>query len=661
MGSHSLPVDSDPANPDWQQIEDALDQLAEIAKSTRTPNEFYRLLLARIVPAVGVSGGAVWTAIRAGELRREQQVEVGHALRSELMTRRQQLVEHVLTSGEPCVSTANEKESSDGWIALRPFRSGSHVLGVVELIQCRTSFPTQQENLVRLLAAMVELTEDFHRHCELGKLRQNEQIRTQYDRFALGIHRSLNAHETAFAIANDGRRVVGCDRASVLIRRGKQFRASAISGVDVLDRRAKQVRALEQLAARAMAVEEPLWYSDGADDLPEELAGPLQNYLDESHARVLAIVPLYEATEQPDMPRGKPIGALVAEQFQTSPHDDELRDQLSAVAAHAEVALANALTQTHLPLARVGRVLARVGWLAEARQLPKTALALAAIAAVVGGLAYIPADFDIEAKGELQPEVRREVFASDDGIVSELRVEHGRDVSAEEPLVVLRKPELDLELRRVAGEIQTAEKKLAAVQAERLSNARATPDDRRDAHQRTADEEELKEQLKGLEDQRNLLTSQRDALVIRSPIDGEAITWNVEAMLATRPVERGQALLTVADLDGPWVIELRVPDNRAGHVLQARTAADGPLDVSFALSAEPGVEYNGQLTDVALSTEVDDIAGPTVLATVAFDRDAVFGLRPGATVLARIHCGRRSLGYVWLHDVYEFVQTHWWW
>jgi hypothetical protein len=96
-------------------------------------------------------------------------------------------------------------------------------------------------------------------------------------------------------------------------------------------------------------------------------------------------------------------------------------------------------------------------------------------------------------------------------------------------------------------------------------------------------------------------------------------------------------------------------------VLEARSTAPQPLAVSFALSAEPGVEFHGTLNDLALATDVDEVDGPTVLATVSFDRDQVLGLRPGATVLARIHCGRRSLGYVWLHDLYEFVQTHWWW
>ncbi len=32
-------------------------------------------------------------------------------------------------------------------------------------------------------------------------------------------------------------------------------------------------------------------------------------------------------------------------------------------------------------------------------------------------------------------------------------------------------------------------------------------------------------------------------------------------------------------------------------------------------------------------------------------------LRPGATVTAKVYCGRRSLGYVWFHDLLAFVQS----
>ena len=124
-------------------------------------------------------------------------------------------------------------------------------------------------------------------------------------------------------------------------------------------------------------------------------------------------------------------------------------------------------------------------------------------------------------------------------------------------------------------------------------------------------------------------------------------------------MQRGQALLTVADLEGPWELELHVPDHRAGHVGRARSLR-AELAVTFALAADPGKEYHGtSRTWCWPRTRRGERS--TVLVTVEFDRDEVQGLRPGATVLARIHCGRRSMGYVWLHDLFEAVQSHWWW
>jgi multidrug efflux pump subunit AcrA (membrane-fusion protein) len=313
-----------------------------------------------------------------------------------------------------------------------------------------------------------------------------------------------------------------------------------------------------------------------------------------------------------------------------------------------------------LPLARVGRALAKVRWLTEARQLPKTVIALALVAAAIAALAIVPADFDVQAKGTFQPRVQSDVFAPDDGIVDQLLVSHGKQVRKGEPLVVLRKPELDLEFRRLAGETQTAEKKLASVRAERLSNLPAGPETRRRPHELAAEEEELKELLKGLAEQKKILDAQQAALTVRSPIDGDALTWNIKQQLEARPVERGQALVTIGDLAGPWMLELDVPDDRAGYLLEAQQSLSPNLDVTFTPVGEPGSEFHGRITEVARSAELDELDQPRVRVQVEFDKDDVAGLRPGATALARVHCGRRSIGYVWLHDLYHYVQSLWW-
>ncbi len=53
--------------------------------------------------------------------------------------------------------------------------------------------------------------------------------------------------------------------------------------------------------------------------------------------------------------------------------------------------------------------------------------------------------------------------------------------------------------------------------------------------------------------------------------------------------------------------------------------------------------------------------GNTVLLTVEFDqadfREAVLDPKVGAEVKARIHCGRASLAYAYLHDLVDFVRS----
>lgn len=668
MSFPSLPVDSDPTDSRWHELEDLLDELAQTSKSGVTAAEFYRLLLARIVPAMGAAGGAIWTSAGTDQLRLESQINLaaGHPVPGgDVLARHQPLVEDALSSGEPRVvpqgstTTGESGPANDGWLVFHPFQTGDGT-GVIELVGQREMTAAGGREYVRILAAVVELTEDFHRHRELDQLREQAADWRQYDQFARRVHQSLDLDQTTFLIANDARRVIGCDRISVLARHGAKLRVAAISGVDALARGAKIVRRLEQLADRCAAGAEAVWYHDGSVEVADEIGDPLASYLDESHARTVAIVPLAEPGTESDRREPRVIGVLVAELFQVSASPEEWRRRVTAVSAHAAVALNNALVHARMPLARVGRTLAKVRWLAEARQLPKTAVVLLVIAAAAAALALVPADFDVEARGEFQPKLRRDVFASDDGVVSELRVDHGRAVQAGEPLVVLRKPELDLEFRRLAGEMQTAEKKLAAVVAERLENAPARADSRRDPHQMAAEEEELKELLKGLREQRKILEQQQNALTIRSPIDGQALTWNIKQLLEARPVERGQRLLTVGDLAGPWVLELHVGDDRAGHVLTARDELRGDLAVSFVLASEPGKEYRGRVAEVALATELNEKAEPTMLVTVDFDKRDVDGLRPGATANAKIHCGRRSLGYVWLSDLFHFVQSLWW-
>jgi len=90
---------------------------------------------------------------------------------------------------------------------------------------------------------------------------------------------------------------------------------------------------------------------------------------------------------------------------------------------------------------------------------------------------------------------------------------------------------------------------------------------------------------------------------------------------------------------------------------------DDRLNVTYILALEPSVTHKGKILEVHRSAEVRGDEGNTVLIKVELDEDEMNQLREqqklrqGAAVTAKIHCGKRPLGYVLLHDVIEFIQS----
>ncbi|MGD0784086.1 MAG: HlyD family secretion protein, partial [Candidatus Aminicenantales bacterium] len=172
---------------------------------------------------------------------------------------------------------------------------------------------------------------------------------------------------------------------------------------------------------------------------------------------------------------------------------------------------------------------------------------------------------------------------------------------------------------------------------------------------------EAREKLHGLEAQLKVQEKNLEDLAVVSPIDGMVVTWDLENRLMGRPVQKGQALLRVANPKGKWQLELHMPEDRMGHIVRARQnlGYGDELPVSYILATEPGTTRQGTIREIAESAEVRPEEGNTVLIKVEIDTDEIpeADRRPGATVTAKVYCGRRSLGYVWFHDLFAFVQS----
>jgi multidrug efflux pump subunit AcrA (membrane-fusion protein) len=250
-------------------------------------------------------------------------------------------------------------------------------------------------------------------------------------------------------------------------------------------------------------------------------------------------------------------------------------------------------------------------------------------------------------------------------LVEEVLVKHGAEVTAGQPLVRLRDPGLDLELKRVRGELDTAQRQIDAVRATKTGRAirDANPTE---TYRLSAEERELDQRLTNLRHELELLDHERDQLVVTSPIAGRVLTWDVAGRLTARPVERGEVLVTVADLSADWQLELDVPDNRIGHVLAAQRDHGAELHVRFHLSSDDRGSHaaEGHVAEVCRTADVAARPGaapaPTVRVNVALNAHelgevARGELRPGVSARAQIECGRRSIGYVWLHDIWNAV------
>ncbi|NQV24819.1 MAG: hypothetical protein HQ518_10670 [Rhodopirellula sp.] len=686
----------------WREIEDVVQEVTRQSRAAVPADRFFTGLLESSVRTLAATGGAVWLRQPEG-LRLEYQVNL---VRTGLVTgpdaddvlhveqrsqQHQRLLDrisrqtatHAVSPQSGTTSAANAdglpENPTDFLLLFCPVIVDDRVLGILEIFQRSNVSPGAVQGFLRFLAALAELAADYLRNSQLRELQDRATLWSQFEQFTERVHEGLDVDQIAASIANDGRQLIGCDRVTVAVRKGSRFPVRAVSGLDSIDRRSNVLRAAQDLIRRVVVTREPFWYQDSADedhaqphvDIAPQLADSVHRYLDESPARLLAVFPLLPASTATDgeqvsnRTRGRdeaPVGAILIERFEGAGTSGLTRHRSEVVARQSASALKNALEHSSLPFLPALRLVGRIGWHLRLRQLPGTLLVLGTLIGAMVAMFVVPADFTVEGLGELQPAIRRGVFAASDGVVAALGPALSADattVLAGETLVELSNTDLDLELTRVLGEIRTARESLSTKVVERLNVDDSDPKWESQLEKLSAEEKELEVSISSLEAQLKVLRQQQADLILTSPIAGQILTWEAARILESRPVRRGDRLVEVADIAGPWVLEIRVPDQNIGYVNDARREVKPDLDVSFILATDPKTTWYGTVKEVASETRSYGDAGPTVLVTVEIDRGEIplNQLRPGATVIPHIHTGQRPIGFVWFHELIHTVRT----
>ncbi len=665
---------SDQPDPDLidqtkNHIRTLVQEISDLAKSNCSEEDFYQGFLTKTTSALASVGGVIWTRedessplgllyhinLKLTPLATDAAAQIKHS----------RLLEQILTRAEPTIIPPNsggsdEEEAGNPTnflLLFGPLVVDGHTVGLVEIIQRSGGGPATQRGYLRFLSQMCEIASDFLKTKRLRDFHEQQQLWSELDQYSRTVHQSLDTQLTAFTIANEGRRIIGCDRLSVAIKVGARFQVVAVSGLDTIERRADQIKRLAQLAGTVSRSGERLWFGGDDSTLAPQIEAQLHAYVDTAHSKFVGILPLFDDAD-PGNKKRFPVAALILEQLSGSQVSLQFENRAKLVGEHAQAALANAIAHNSIFLMPLWKKLAWLSTPFRNAQFPKTVAVLAIAMALVATLVLMPYPFSLGTAGEMIAETQQEIFAEVDGKFVEICVPDDLNQIVEQGTVLARMTNNDLarEIEKLRGEISELDKIVEKLNRQSTLASKLSEEEELDILAQL-DKANVEREFK----KKELVLRQDDyrKLEIKSPIRGNVVNWQVRRSLLGRPVRSGQNLMTIVAPNSRWQLELLVPEKRMGHLLAAQNDSQEPLTVAFTLASNPGSQFRGRIVKIDPILDVHKDQENTARVLVDFSNEQIPEelLRAGTKATAKIECGTRSLGYVLLHEFYETVKT----
>ena len=680
----SPPIDRKLIQETRDQIRTMVDEITQLSQSNCSRAEFYQGFLSRTTSALASVGGAIWSVKEDGSLGLEYQInlrESGLVDDQEAQIAHGKLMQQMVSKGQPELiqpnSGGNEEENEETAISnptehllvVGPLTVEQKTVGLVEIFQRPGAGPTTQRGYLRFLVQMCKVASDYLKNEQLRQYSDQQSTWNRMQSFVRSVHSSLRTRDTVYAIANEGRRVIGCDRVSVAMKVGTRMQVQTMSGLDTIERRADQIKRLSKLATTVARAGQPMWYTGDDSHLPPQIEKQLHYYLDISHSKLVVVQPIYETLPvDPEEPAddhapqtGKIIGVIIAEQLADSQPVPQLKQYLEAISSHSNDAMTNSMAHSNMFLAPLWTWLGKTKAITSARNLPKTLIVVAGLAILAAVLCLVPYPFTLRANGKLIPENRSEVYANVDGVLKQIEVPKNPDgiVKQGDILAVMTNNDLLVQIQNLQGQFDKSTEEVNKLRRAQHGQE-LTPAELIMLTGELAEAEQIRDSaLRQME----LKHEQAKLLNVRAPATGNIYNWQLRQNLLRRPVTKGQNLMTIVHPDTPWQVELEFPERRVSHLMTTMRDAkeDTEVKVTFTLASHPGKEFEGTLVDIDNKLDVRSDEGNVVLVRVAFDSEQFPKdlLRSGTRVTAQVHSGQRSLGYVWFHEIIETAHSTW--
>ena len=657
--------------------------LKEMAQTEKDYDQFCNTVLGKVVKMTGAHGALLWQVNgdkqprlthRSGVLPNQtakavlSQVDGQHS-KAVLDVVTKQLPIGLMSDSITGRSTDPDQKGDDPFLMLLSpvFNRADSCCGTVELLQRADITPQAQEGYLRFLAQISALFQRWHEQQDLKKLTVSADSWSKRLEFISESHRSIDRKETCYSIANEARRLLNCDRVSVGTWNGRRCKIVAISSQDRFDNRSNVVRLLSNVATASVSADAPFWITGSTEGMAPEVATKINEYLDESHSRTLAVIPLL--AQQPETAelemqsrrrkKAKKLGVICLEYFDADVTESDIEEDRNLIVGQSEIALENARKHGEIFMLPIWK---RLGWLQKLLfrdHLRKTLFGMACLGLLIAALCLWPKELKMKVEGVMHPTVRRTIYPQTDGIITEVLIDEREMVTAGQKLMVLENPDLEVGIAVQEFEIQRVREDIAHA-TNQLSSGRVK--DRLERADISQSVSHFMKKIADMQEQLDLMKLKRSYQEILSPINGTVITPQPKRRYKDFPVVPNHALLEVVDLDGSWQLELKIPQAKVVYIDRAFIDAQGdPLDVEFKIGTNPNLTLKGTIVNILPRAVPSDTGPPEYRAIVDIDQEQLNELeeelRSGAGATAKILCGKRPLGFVCFYQVYDFLRT----
>ena len=247
----------------------------------------------------------------------------------------------------------------------------------------------------------------------------------------------------------------------------------------------------------------------------------------------------------------------------------------------------------------------------------------------------LPGEHWVYADAKLESQNKRVLVSPQDGYLRDIHARPGTTVTAGDILAELDDRDLRLERRKLSSQLQQHRQEYDEAMAN-YDRAQAAI---------------LDAQVNQAEAQLQLTEHQLKRTQLTAPMSGLVVSDDIKHLLGA-PVQQGQLLFTVAD-DKHYRVKLYIDER---DIAALKLEQKGRL----ILTSLPATDLHFTVSEITPLSDIREGRNYFVVEGILESNEVDSLLRPGMTGSGKVFAGKRRLGWVWFHDIFNALRVALW-